>query len=416
MNRAGRIIRLALIGATTVLPWLPPASASEQGVPGATVESVIALARRLSPELVAAAFDADASRHAVGAARALADPTVTFEAWDVNARQGIGQRRVAIEQEFKLWGKQGLERDIARAEADVVTHKARATAVDLIAHVKTVHAKYNAANEAVSLSLQLKRRVAELQELLEACYGSTAVDQQDVIRGRIEIATADVDIVRRQGKLKATAAHLNTLVGRPALAILATPVGFRRIKPGVTLATVQAKARSLNPALAASTGEVGAASGAKALTDLIYYPNLTLGARYVQRPSGGDSGEFLVGFKLPLQFAAKDAEQRAAASRLGAAHARGDATRLRLDGEITETWFGLEATRKAIRILETRQLPQARQSVETARSGFQAGSTDLSIVFEAERRLRSVHLDLLKLKVEEQTKHAELERMAGGSL
>ena len=80
------------------------------------------------------------------------------------------------------------------------------------------------------------------------------------------------------------------------------------------------------------------------------------------------------------------------------------------------TWFGLEATRKAIQIHETRQLPQARQSVETARSGFQAGSTDLSIVFEAERRLRTVHLDLLKLKVEEQTKHAELERMAGGSL
>lgn len=421
MKRAGRITRLALLGAVTVLPWLSPAVATERGssravLAGATVESVIALARRLSPELAAAAFEAEASRHAVGAAGALADPTVTFEAWDVNARQGIGQRRIGIDQEFKLWGKQGLERGVARAEAEVATHKARATAVDLIARIKAVHAEYNAANEAVSLSLQVKRRVTELQELLEARYGSTAVDQQDVIRGRIEIATADVDIVRRQGELKAVAARLNALVGRPALAVLALPVGFRRIKPGITIATIQSKARALNPALAASTGEVGAALGAKALTDLNYYPNLTLGARYVQRPSGGDSGEFLVGFKLPLQFAAKDAEQRAASSRLGAAHARNDAARLRLDGEVAETWFGLEATRKAIQIHETRQLPQARQSVETARSGFQAGSTDLSIVFEAERRLRTVHLDLLKLKVEEQTKHAELERMAGGSL
>lgn len=421
MIRVGRIIRLAMLGAATVLPWLPAANAVERAAPraaaaGATVESVIALARRLSPELVAAAFDAKASRHAVGAAGALADPTVTFEAWDVNARQGIGQRRVAIEQEFKLWGRQGLERGVAHAEAEMATHKARATAADLIARIKTVHAEYNAANEAIGLSLQLKRRVTELQALLEARYGPTAVNQQDVIRGRIEVATADVDIVRRQGELNAAAVCLNALIGRPALAVFATPFGFGRIKPGITIATIQSKARALNPALAASTGEVGAASGAKALTDLNYYPNLTLGARYVQRPSSGDSGEFLVGFKLPVQFAAKNVEQRAASSRLGAAHARNDAARPRLDGEVAETWFGLEATRKAIKIHETRQLPQARQSVETARSGFQAGSKDLSIVFEAERRLRTVHLDLLKLKIEEQIKHAELERLAGGSL
>jgi outer membrane protein, heavy metal efflux system len=38
------------------------------------------------------------------------------------------------------------------------------------------------------------------------------------------------------------------------------------------------------------------------------------------------------------------------------------------------------------------------------------------MVFESERRLRAVQLDLLKLKVELQTKYAEMERLAGGSL
>jgi len=38
------------------------------------------------------------------------------------------------------------------------------------------------------------------------------------------------------------------------------------------------------------------------------------------------------------------------------------------------------------------------------------------IVFESERRLRTVQLDLLKLKVELQPKYAEMERLAGGSL
>jgi hypothetical protein len=37
-------------------------------------------------------------------------------------------------------------------------------------------------------------------------------------------------------------------------------------------------------------------------------------------------------------------------------------------------------------------------------------------VLEAERRLRLVQLELLKLEVERQAKYAELERLAGGSL
>jgi len=69
-----------------------------------------------------------------------------------------------------------------------------------------------------------------------------------------------------------------------------------------------------------------------------------------------------------------------------------------------------------VQIYTTRQLPPARSSVDNARNGFQAGTTDLFFVFEAERRLRTVQLDLLKLKVELQTKFAEMERLAGCSL
>jgi outer membrane protein TolC len=173
---------------------------------------------------------------------------------------------------------------------------------------------------------------------------------------------------------------------------------------------------SANPALAVIDAQVSAASSAKSLADLNYYPDVTLGARFVQRPRGDNSGEFLVGLKAPIQYEAKDAEQRASAARLGAAQARSDAIRLRLEGDIADAWFGFEAVRKAIRIYEQRQLPPAQLSVDTARLGFQAGSTDLSTLLDVERRLRVIQLELLKLKVEQQARYAELERLAGGSL
>jgi outer membrane protein, heavy metal efflux system len=389
--------------------------AIERQPPGTTVETVVALARQLSPELAAAGLDAEAAAHRVGAAGALADPAVSLEAWDVNGR-GVGQRRFGVEQEFKLWGKPDLERGVAQADADAARHQSRAADTDLIARVKTVYAEYCATHQAVELSMGLKRRADETLALLRLRYGSAPVDQQEVIRAEIEAATAETDVVRRQGEAKSAAARLNALIGRKPEAPLAAPRGFRPLKTQITLAAVRERALSANPMLAVTDAQITAANGAKSLADLNYYPDVTLGARFVQRPRGDNSGEFLLGFKVPLQYEAKDAEQRASASRLGAAQARSDAIRLRLEGDIADVWFGFDAVQKAIRIYEQRQLPPARLSVETARAGFQAGTTDLAVVLETERRLRALQLELLKLKVEQQAKYAELERLAGGSL
>ena len=407
-------VSLATVGAASALLWVPSTMAAEQSLPGATAESVVAVAKRLNPTVAAAALDFDAAFHKIGTAGVLADPTLTLAAWDVNSL-GVGQRRFGVEQEFKLWGKYGLERNIAVAEADAAKFQSRAIVTELIAQVVAAHGEYNAAHEAVGISVEIKRQYDEILGLLRARYGATSVDQQDVIKAEIEAATADSDVIRRQGELKSAAAKLNALIGRPSLAPLASPTGFRTSKV-ISLAQVQALARSANPLLALAGALSNSAAQSKSLTDLNYYPDVTLGATYVQRPGTEDTGEFTVGVKLPLHHEVKDAEQRAADARLGAAQARNEAIRLRIDGQIAEVWFSVDALRKVIQIYASRQLPPSRSSVENARNGFQAGSSDLSTVFESERRLRTVQLDLLKLKVELQAKYAEMERLAGGSL
>jgi cobalt-zinc-cadmium efflux system outer membrane protein len=412
--RSVGITRFAAIGATTALLWLSPAEASDQTIPGATAESVVEIAKRLNPTVAAASLDFSAALNMVGAAGVLDDPKLVLEAWDVNSL-GVGQRRFGVEQEIKLWSKYGLERDIAQSDAEAAKFQGRATVTELIAQVVAAHGEYNAAYEAVGISTEIKRRYDEILGLLRSRYGTTSVDQQDVIKAEIEAATAEGDVVRRQGELKSAAARLNALIGRPSLAPLAAPTSFRAVRT-ISLAQVQALARSANPMLALAGAQSNSAAQTKSLTDLNYYPDVTLGAKYVQRPFTEDTGEFMLGVKLPLHHEVKDAEQRAAGARLGAAQARNEALRLRIDGQIADAWFGVDALRKVVQIYVSRQLPPARSSVDNARNGFQAGSSDISMVFESERRLRAVQLDLLKLKVELQTKYAEMERLAGGSL
>src|SRR5205809_449672 len=246
MIRSLGITRLAAVGATTALLWSSAAAAGD--LPGATADSVVAIAKRLNPTVAAASLDFDAAVHKIGTAGVLADPTLILEAWDVN-RQGVGQRRIGLEQDFKLWGKYGLERSIAQADADAAKFQGRATVIDLIAQVVAAHGEYNAAYEAVGISTEIKRRYDEILGLLRSRYGATSVDQQEVIKAEIEAATAEGDVVRRQGEQKSAAARLNALIGRPSLAPLAAPTGFRAIRT-ISLAQVQALARSANPMLA----------------------------------------------------------------------------------------------------------------------------------------------------------------------
>ena len=233
----------------------------------------------------------------------LADPTLILEAWDVN-RLGVGQRRFGVEQEVKLWGKYGLERNVAQADADAAKFQGRATVTELIAQVVAAHGEYNAAYEAVGISIEIKRRYDEILGLLRSRYGTTSVDQQDVIKAEIEAATAEGDVVRRQGEQKSAAARLNALIGRPSLAPLAAPTGFRAVR-AISLAQVQALARSANPMLALAGAQSNSAAQTKSLTDLNYYPDVTLGAKYVQRPGTEDTGEFMLGVKLPLHYEVK---------------------------------------------------------------------------------------------------------------
>src|SRR6266481_4907175 len=137
---------------------------------GATVESVVAFARRLNPTVAAASLDFDAAIHKIGTAGVLADPTLVLEAWDVNSL-GVGQRRFGIEQEIRLWGKYGLERNIAQADADAAKFQGQATVIDLVAQVVSAHGEYNAAYEAVGIATEIKKRDDETLGLLRSRYG-----------------------------------------------------------------------------------------------------------------------------------------------------------------------------------------------------------------------------------------------------
>src|SRR5229473_4246198 len=116
----------------------PVDAAPKTSLPGATVTELIALARLLSPELAAVALTAEAATARIISAGALPDPTLRVEADNLDNRNVAmnGQTTTfRLMQEFPLWGKLGLKREMASFDATAAKYRSRGVEFELIARV-----------------------------------------------------------------------------------------------------------------------------------------------------------------------------------------------------------------------------------------------------------------------------------------
>src|SRR6266849_8499314 len=137
------MFRFILSSLVSAVVLIGPVAAAPKGPPGATATELIALARQLSPELAAAALIAEAATARIISAGALPDPTLRVDADNLDSRNvsmNGPTYTFRLMQEFPLWGKLGLKRDIATFDATAARYRSRGVEFDLIARVKSVFA------------------------------------------------------------------------------------------------------------------------------------------------------------------------------------------------------------------------------------------------------------------------------------
>src|SRR5215213_6137826 len=118
-----RVAGFGLLLAMAAAPAL-----AQGAVPGATVTTVLALGRQLSPELRATALDTEAAAARADAAGRLDDPMFRAMSDEVDRTSGprINKTYLSFEQEFPLWGKLELRQSAALAAVDAARGRQRA--------------------------------------------------------------------------------------------------------------------------------------------------------------------------------------------------------------------------------------------------------------------------------------------------
>jgi outer membrane protein, heavy metal efflux system len=415
------MLRSILAGLVGGLILTGPGEAAPKGPPGATAAELIALARRLSPELAAAGLAAEAATARITSAGALPDPTLRVDAENLDNRNiSMNGPTVTFRlmQEFPLWGKLDLKRDMATFEASAARYRRRGTEFEIIARVKSVFAARYATFQARALTRQTLDTVQTAAATLRDRYAQGGTTQEDVLRLEIEAEELGIEIERLRGQETKTAAQLNVLLNRRPDAPLARPAALRRLPAERTMSVTALvdRAVKLNPMIAEGEAKTASAGAAQSLAERNRYPDVTLGLMST-RDRDGYAGTGVMGeLRIPFQWRAKEADVAAASAERAAAEQRLNTVKATIQGEVAALLAEYRATAKALEIMQHHHLPKSELVVRSVLSALETGQGDVLRVLDAVRRQRTIQLEILKMQVQQQATLAEIEKAIGGDL
>jgi len=423
-RKSGMLRTLALALCLTALPVL----AEPTAFPGASLESLLELARSQNPEIAASHYEAAAAAERVYPAGALPDPTLRTELRDItnqgmdaspNLAPGrIGSTKYTLIQPVPFWGKRDLKREVAAAEADQARGRATASWTELAARIKTAYAQYYVLSHAENLTRDLLDLAGGLEKITQARYASGLVPQQDVIRAQVELTGMRSELVAIGNERHHAQVKINTLLKRPAMAPLAEPERLRTIPQPARLdhAALEERLRARNPQLFSEEARVAAASKNRELVYKDRYPDFNLGLSPIQTGSRINEWELMIELNIPLQQESRRSKEREAQAMLAAAESRKEATQNQLLADLAENISALDTARYTETLTRTSLLPQSNLNFRAALASYETGKVDFATMLDAQRQIRTTKLGLLKIQGEMQFRLAEIERLLGEDL
>jgi outer membrane protein, heavy metal efflux system len=395
-----------------------PALAQDGTALGANVEGLLAVARQLSPSLRAAALDTAAAQAKAEGADALDDPMVSagYQYYrNPNVFSGVA---VTVTQSFPLWGKRDLRRQAALADMAAARGREQSARDESDERIKEAFAQYYATSRQITVSRSIVGVARRMNAAASARYGQGGGSQADIIQALSEETTAKIEISRLEGERDAVRARINTLIARPADALLAEPLRLpSRSTTEPVLGLLLERARNANPVLSAGDAEIEAARARQTLADKAWYPDLTIGAGPLIQTDHQPVGvAATIGFNIPVPWGREASQQREASAQLSATEQRYDATWLNIQGTLAESLARLKAARNTEALLRNQALPQARATMQSLLAGYSQGKGDLAAPIAAEHRSHDVELLLLKAELDQQVELAAIERLIGGAL
>ncbi|HAJ72585.1 MAG TPA: TolC family protein [Methylophilaceae bacterium] len=428
MQTTNSTTMLILTLAILMLPGFSLAEEISSSNPiGANVQELLHWADEHNPELAAMRYETDAASERIAPAGALPDPLLRVELQDFAGRDapdgfnplpGKGNgTKYTLMQSFPLWGKRDLRREVATAQLEQFKGHRLVSVAETHARIKNAYALYFQTVGLKKLNEKILTLLGDLESVTRVRYASGLVPQQDAIRAQVEKTTLQSEIISLEAEQEQAKARLNAILGRAQDAPLSELPALRHLPPEkLDSAGLQQKAIRNSPQLATQSAEISVADANKRLIEKNRYPDLTLGIAPTQRGSNISSWEAMVEVNIPIRLDTRRSQENEATAMLIAARERRSGVENQVIGELQENIVAFEAAEKQGQLITYTLLPQAELTFRSALAGYENGKVDFATLLDAQKAIRLARQGQLKMRVEQEIRLAEIEKMIGEDL
>ncbi|MDD2924928.1 TolC family protein [Rhodoferax sp.] len=412
----------------TLLVWGGWVSAQEvPPLPGASVDSLLALAREHNPDYAALQHELTAASERVLPAGALMAPRFKLE-WEDVTKAGqqsptlwpsdVGSTRYTLSQDLPWAGKRELKREIATQEVEAARGRAQQTWSDTAARIKALFAQRYLVQASERLTNENLDLMLKLEQVLQVRYAGGLAAQQDITRIHVEHTAMRSELVALAGEWRQTQSRLNALLARPVDAPLAAPQGLRPLpEPArLTFAALAERLRQASPQLLQESARVRSAEKARELSRKNRYPDFTVGINAMQRQGSVNEWGVMVELNLPIQTDVLRAQEREAEAMLVAAQSRQEAALNQSLADLSDSLSALETARQTEHLMTYSLMPQAELTWRAALAGYENGKADFATLLDAQRQIRQARLSQIKAQVDAQMRLADIEKLLGEEL
>jgi cobalt-zinc-cadmium efflux system outer membrane protein len=379
-----------------------------------------ALAR--NPELVAARKQWEAATNRIAQVRSLDDPILSVQLWNVPQPFKATQADNTIfglSQNLPFPGKLALKGDVASRSAEMSEQSVRAKERELVARLKQAYYDLFLAQKAVQIHHEQVELLKQFVAIANAKFRGGMGSQADVLKAQVELSLLFQHLPVLEQRRKTAEAMLNTLLDRdPSLSLgLAQEPAHLPLEESVD--HLQRLALHDRPELKAAELDVQRSEQSRALAQRQYYPDFNVAFQRFQNYQANDGFGAYVAMSIPFSFWTKpkyDAGVQEAEAAVSVAQAQQHTLENMTRFQINDLLAKLRATEQVATLYRTTILPQAEQSLESARVGYRAGKGGFLDLIDTQRAWRGFQLEYFKALVDRQYRLAELEQVVGITL
>ena len=390
---------IAILASSSSWGQLPPVEVGFQSPATTTVaatdsdstigiDELVREALQKNPAVQSALHAVEAQRRRVPQAKSLPDPMVgigwagNITPFSVQLGDPSSYRGVSASQQLLYPGKLKLRGEIASKEADAASSDYQAIRRRVTTDVKTAFYEYWFSHKAIQTTLRDKDLLTKLSQIAEARYRVGKGLQQDVLRSQVEISLLLQRLTVLQQQTNTSQARLNSLLARSPEAPLPPADNIERSPLNYSLDDLYRLARQNDPGLHRATQMVERNQLAVNLAQKDYYPDLSVGYMYQQRPRLPDMHGMTFTVNIPIFYKSKQREQvrQATEERLAAESSR-DSRQNELNFELKQQYLAAKASDELLQLFSQGVIPQSSLALESSMSAYQVGTVDfLSVV------------------------------------